>query len=163
MHLGIALLAAVDAGGYVSIWKLLPIVVLLLLWARMLTWIDKDAEAAHLPREALNTGIFLTGIIAFLAFFFIPNFWIALSVLIVALLGSVAAYLIARQQKVGLGDLTKELASLTSGVGKSKKPKEAKAGQVQLIAKGGVLVEVPKSDDPDHRSWALQPALPPWQ
>ena len=85
MHLGNAL-AAVDAGGYVSIWKLLPIIVLLFLWSRVLTWIDKDALATHLPREALNTGIFLTGIVAFIAFFFIPNFWIALTVLVVALL-----------------------------------------------------------------------------
>ena len=47
-------LLAVAVGGYVSIGKTVPVVLVLLLWARVLTWADKDAVAAHLPRTALN-------------------------------------------------------------------------------------------------------------
>ena len=48
-------------GGYVSVLKTVPVLLLILLWARLLTWVDKDAPAAHLPRTAINTA-FLAGI-----------------------------------------------------------------------------------------------------
>jgi len=42
--------AQIAGGGYVSIIKILPALLMLLLWAKLLTWADKDAVAAHLPR-----------------------------------------------------------------------------------------------------------------
>ena len=63
MHLGV-LLADIEAGGYVSIWKCVLVVLVLLIWARLLTWIDKDAVAAHLPRQGLNLGMLVAGIVA---------------------------------------------------------------------------------------------------
>ncbi len=47
----------VHAGGYVSIVKSALPLLMLLLWARMLTWADKDAVYAHLPRIPLNVAI----------------------------------------------------------------------------------------------------------
>ena len=35
-------LAEISLGPYVNYWLVLPPLVLLLIWARMLTWIDKD-------------------------------------------------------------------------------------------------------------------------
>ena len=42
------LLAAgqVEVGGYINPWKILPPLVLLFVWGRLLTWIDKDTDAA---------------------------------------------------------------------------------------------------------------------
>ena len=54
--MGLAFLAAVQVGGYVSALKTIPVILVLLLWARLLTWVDKDAPAAHLPRTAFNTA-----------------------------------------------------------------------------------------------------------
>ena len=47
MH-AMQLLAAVEVGQYVSIWKILVLVIFLLIWARLLTWMDKDAIDARL-------------------------------------------------------------------------------------------------------------------
>ena len=77
-----ALIAAVEFGGYINPFKVLPVVVLLLIFARLITWIDKDADAAHLPREMVNTGVFLAGLAGFVAFFFLPNFWVALGAMV---------------------------------------------------------------------------------
>ena len=48
MHL-MQLMAAVEVGDYINLWKLLPVLILLIIWARLLTWMDKDAIDAHLP------------------------------------------------------------------------------------------------------------------
>ena len=103
--MGLAFVAAVEVGGYVSALKALPVLLVLLLWARLLTWIDKDAPAAHLPRDGINLG-FLAGMIAgFALFFFLPTFLIAFSALLFLLIIEAGVYLGLRHQKVGLTDL----------------------------------------------------------
>jgi type II secretory ATPase GspE/PulE/Tfp pilus assembly ATPase PilB-like protein len=140
-------IAFVDTGGYVDGLKLVPILILMLLWARLLTWVDKDAEAAHLPRQILNTGILALGVAGFGLFLFLPNYWIALGSGAGAFLVSIGAYLIVRQQVVGLGDLKTELRTFAKGVVQREKKLKVKAGQVQLFAKGGRVVPAPESDD----------------
>ena len=56
------IVAAVEGGGYISLIKIVPPLILLALWARLLTWVDKDAVAAHLPRIPLNVA-FLCGMV----------------------------------------------------------------------------------------------------
>src|SRR4051794_35077392 len=65
---------AVPVGGYISIWKSVVLVVMLLIWARLLTWTDKDAEAAMLPRVTLNLSFMVGLIFALALFFFLPGF-----------------------------------------------------------------------------------------
>ena len=45
----LGLLAAVQTFGYINPWKLLPAIILLLVWVRAMTWMDKDApmRASH--------------------------------------------------------------------------------------------------------------------
>src|SRR5947199_3953950 len=94
-----ALLAdATTGGGYVSAVKAIPVIIVLMIWARLLTWIDKDSENARLPRIPLNMG-FLGGMIfAFILFFFLPNFIVALLVLLGVLIVEVGVYLLLRKQ-----------------------------------------------------------------
>jgi hypothetical protein len=40
------LLDAVQGGGYVSIVKAVPPILMLFVWCRLITWADKDAVAA---------------------------------------------------------------------------------------------------------------------
>ncbi len=56
------IVAAVEGGGYISIIKIVPPLILLVVWARLLTWADKDAVDAHLPRTPLNIA-FLGGLV----------------------------------------------------------------------------------------------------
>ena len=102
---GSVFLGVVQVGGYVSPLKTIPVLLVLLLWARLLTWVDKDSPAAHLPREGLNVA-FLGGlVVGFGLFFFLPTFLIAFPVLLFVMAVEFGAYLIIRHQKVGLADL----------------------------------------------------------
>src|SRR5579859_5438226 len=97
-------LAAVDVGGYISIGKLVPVLIILLLWARLLSWADKDAEASHMPREMINLAMLGGLILAFALFVFVPTYAIALVLFVVIFLAEVGTYLGVRNSKVGLKD-----------------------------------------------------------
>ena len=160
MHSATALMAAVDVGGYVSILKLIPVLLILFAFTRVLTWIDKDAVIAHLPRESLNTGIFAAGMIAFALFFLLPNFWLSLAALIVVPSIGIGAYLGMRQKEVGLKDLKKEFNTYAAGMVKREKKVTVKAGQVQLVGKGGAMLAPPAdTEDPDFRGYQVSQDL----
>src|SRR3954454_19360632 len=114
-------LAAVDYGSYVNIWKVVGVLVFVLLWTRLLTWIDKDALAAHLPRIPLNAGFLIGLIVAFTLFMMLPGFWLALAVFVVILMLEVAVYLVLRNQKVGLKDLGQQFNNWIKGFGGKEK------------------------------------------
>lgn len=142
-------LAQVPAGDYVSAWKALPVVVLLLLWCRLLTWADKDAIYAHLPRVPLNAGMIGGLIVAFALFFFVPNFWIALGVLVFFLLLEVGAYLGMRAKVVGLSDLSQQFNDWLRGLtSRKEKAPDAQAGQVLIQNKMGAVMPIPDAEDP---------------
>jgi type II secretory ATPase GspE/PulE/Tfp pilus assembly ATPase PilB-like protein len=144
------LAAAVQVGQYISIWKMVPILIVLLIWARLLTWADKDSVDAHLPRQPLNAA-FLGGMIAALALFLmVPGFPLALAVFMFVMVAEVATYLILRQQKVGLGDLSKQFNDWMGGFGrKGPKVVEAAVGEVMLHNKSGSTIAPPDSESPD--------------
>jgi hypothetical protein len=154
------IVATIEGGGYISLIKLAPVLIVLLLWARLLTWIDKDAPAAHLPRIGLNVG-FLSGMAAgFALFFFLPGFLVAFAALLFVLIVEVAVYLIMRNQKVGVADLKEQFREwLNSFKSKEKIAKEL-PNQVTVVGKGGVQMPVPAADDPNRPGFdAMQQAL----
>lgn len=144
-HAGV-LAAVVETGGYINILKLVPLILLLLVWARLMTWVDKDTVAAQLPRELMNTILFFAGLAGFLAFFILPNTLLAYGVLVFILLASAGTYLVVRHQQVGLKDLKKELQGILGA--QKKKKKEVKPGEVQIFTKGGNPVPAPDPEDP---------------
>src|SRR4051812_17375664 len=143
------LIAATEFGGaYISLLKLLPVVLLLLIFLRLTTWVDKDAERAHLPREILNSLVFIIGVAGFILFFFIPSFVVAISVLFGVVALDMGVYLILRSQQVGLGDLQGEFKQFLRNMGRSKpKVVEAEEGEVQFIKKNNDSLEPPAADD----------------
>src|SRR5438093_12847520 len=92
-------LAAVEVGQYVSIWKILVLVIFLLIWAKLLTWMDKDSIDAHLPRLALNTGMMLGLVCGVLFFLVLPTFLVAFSVFLFFMVVDLGFYLLLRPQK----------------------------------------------------------------
>src|SRR3954468_19639269 len=149
------LIAASDIGGaYISLLKLAPVILLLLIFLRLTTWIDKDAERAHLPREIVNSLMFIVGIAGFILFFFITSFAIAYSVLFGVVLLDIGIYMILRSQQVGLGDLKGEFKQFLSSMGRGKgKVAEAEEGEVQFIKKNNDALEPPASDDPSRAGY----------
>ena len=142
-------LAAVPYGQYLAWWKGLPFLLLLFVWARMLSWSDKDLVAAHMPRDAIN-GANLGGLMLAAALFFVlPNFFLALGVFLLVLGIEVGVYLNLRNKAVGLADLKKDFREYVQNFGKGKeKVKEAAEGVVQIFDAKGNPLERPESDDP---------------
>src|SRR5262245_3642278 len=128
MHL-MPLLAAVDVGGYISLPKLLPILIVLLIWARLMTWMDKDAIDAHLPRLVLNSVMIGVLIISVLVFLFMPSYLVAISVFLFGFIVDIAIYLGLRHQKVGLGDLSKQFKEFIHNFGRKKGEQEVKVAE----------------------------------
>jgi type II secretory ATPase GspE/PulE/Tfp pilus assembly ATPase PilB-like protein len=147
------MLAAIDTSGYVNLYKLLPVVLVLLIWARVMTWIDKDTVAAHLPRELLNLTVFCTGLLGVALFFilpaFLPGYWFGLSAMLVMFVAGIGTYLEIRRQKVGLGDLKQEFTAWAAGMFKRKPKVKVAAGQVTLATKGGAVMQPPTSEEED--------------
>src|SRR3982751_2189258 len=102
--MGLAFVAKGEVGGYVRALKALPVLLVLLLWGRFLTWVDKDAPAAHLPRDGINAGFLAGLVIGFGLFFFLPTFLIAFPVLLFVLAVEVGVYLGLRKYKDGVSD-----------------------------------------------------------
>src|SRR5438045_2011093 len=65
-------LAALPSGEFISAVKCIPPLILLALWGRLVTWIDKDAPQVLLPRQSINVGNVVGGALAFLLFFMLP-------------------------------------------------------------------------------------------
>jgi type II secretory ATPase GspE/PulE/Tfp pilus assembly ATPase PilB-like protein len=108
---------------------------------------DKDAEAAYLPREPINGGMMGGAVLAYVLFFFLPNFWIGLGILLFVFAAEIGAYLIVRHNKVGLADLKDSIRNSFTPKGKQKQHTAA-AGEVALIGKGGGVITPPLAEDP---------------
>jgi general secretion pathway protein E len=146
-------LAAADYGPYISPWKTLAVLVVLLIWARLLTWVDKDAEAAHMPRQGINTGLLAGMALAFILLLFIPGFLVAFTAFLVIFAAEIAVYLFLRNQKVGLGDLSKQFSSWVHGLTSRKKEVKAEAGEVMLISRKGTPFPAPEAESPDRAGY----------
>src|SRR5262249_12723654 len=130
------------------------------IWARLLTWFDKDAEHARLPRMTLNSA-FLPGMVAaFLLFLFVPSFALGMAVFVVVMVLELGAYLVLRAQKIGLGDLGKQFKGFLKGFGKkgSKEPKLAE-GEVMLLDKKGAPFMPPDEESPDQAAYTAAQAM----
>lgn len=154
-----ALLAdMIVGGGYVSIFKTVVLLAILLLWARLLTWADQDAPAAHLPRFQLN-GANVGGMaLAYALVFLLPmSFWLIVPIVLAIMGVEIAVYLHLRNKVAGLSDLKKQWADWKKGM--TPKKKSDAPGAVSLISKGGPL-PVPAGQSPDRAAYdAVQIAL----
>ena len=146
--MALAMLATVQTSGYINPWKLVPAFVLLLIWVRIMAWMDKDGPDAHLNREAVNTGMYAGLVLGYALFIFLPSFGLALLALILCFLADIGAYLGIRAKVVGLKDLKESLSKeFASALGRDK-PKEivAVAGAVQIINKSGTPLAPPDAE-----------------
>ncbi|HZK79869.1 MAG TPA: ATPase, T2SS/T4P/T4SS family [Humisphaera sp.] len=155
------MLAVAQGGGYISTVKVIPVLILLALWARMLTWADKDAPAAHLPRIPFNLANLCGMIIAFALFFFVPTFIVGFLVLLIIFGIEAGVYLGIRHKHVGLKDLQKQFKAFLEGFkGGEKDETKLAAGKVTIMGKDNKALPIPESDSPDRPAYdAIQNAL----
>lgn len=140
-------LAQAEPGFFINPLKLIPPVVMLLVWARLMTWADKDSTAAHLPRVPVNLGLMSVGILAFALFFLIPNFLVGTAALVFLVLLCIGGYIGLRAQKIGVKDLRKQFDTWRAGFKKESSVKEVLSA-LQLMDHKGRLVAAPESEDP---------------
>ena len=146
--------AVVSNGPYVNAIKVIPLLVILLIWTRLLTWADKDSIDARLPRLVFNLGNMTGLIVAVALFIFLPaGFLVGLIILIFVPLIEAGVYLFARNQSVGIKDLSLQFNNwLRSLLGKKKEVKEI-AGAVQLVGASGSLLAAPEAESPDAEAF----------
>ncbi len=137
----------VPVGEYISVWKVLPVLILLLIWARLLTWMDKDAPTVLLPRDLINSGMILGLIAGFGLFLMLPGFVVAFAVLFLIMAIEAGVYLGWRNSKAGLGDLQAQFKGWISTIGRKDKEIVAPQGDVLLINKAGNPLQAPPADD----------------
>lgn len=155
-----ALLGAIQGGDYINAFKLIPPLLILFVWARLLTWADKDAVDAHLPRVPLNLSFLGGFVLAFALFFLLPNFWIAFAVLLLLFGAEIGAYLHIRRKNVGLGDLRKQFDAWIKSFKSKKKNVKLEPGRVGLVMRGGGLITPPEDDSPARPAYdAVQKSL----
>lgn len=152
--------AVVPVGGYISVWKIIVVLIVLLIWARLLTWTDKDAVAAHLPRVPINIGLVGGWILGFFLFFVIPGFLFALGVLLLTMIVEAATYLTLRHQKVGLNDLQTQFSDWIHSFTDKGSKVVAAPDEVILVGSNGNPIPQPPTDAPDRAAYdAIQAIL----
>jgi general secretion pathway protein E len=147
-------------GPYISVWKVIPVLLILLVWTRLLTWVDKDSDAAHMARVPINIGLVSGWILAFFLFFILPNFFLAFAVLLVFMIAEAATYLSMRNQKVGLTDLKKQFNDWIASFGRGKGDVKLAADEVAIVGSNGNPIPTPADDAPERAGFdAIQTIL----
>lgn len=153
-----AFLATVEVGSYISIGKILPALLILMIWSRLLTWVDKDTERAHLPREVMNLGLMLGLVLGFALFLFLPTFAIGFSAYVALMLVEVGVYLGIRNSKIGLKDIKEDFKAWLASLG-GKKEVAVVAGAVTCFDKKGTAIPVPDSEAPERPAYDAMQSL----
>ena len=149
-------------GSFINGWLLIPIILLAMPWLRMMTWADKDAVNARLPRETIN-GINLAGFaLACALLVLIPNYLGALAAFILLIGVEAGIYLAWRNSTVGLADLKVQFSDWLASFGPKAKQREVTAdeGNVVLVGSDGKAISTPADDDPTRAAFdAVQSLL----
>jgi type II secretory ATPase GspE/PulE/Tfp pilus assembly ATPase PilB-like protein len=145
-------LIAVQTGGYISTIKVVPVIIVLLVWTKLLAWTDEDAQAAHLPRTGLHLLNMSGLVVAFALFFVLPTFILSFLALLVVGGAEAGIYLSLRQKKVGLKDLNKQFKKYLESY-KGKPREESTAGKVTVYGKDGKPLPIPANDSPDRPAY----------
>lgn len=152
--MGLHMLAvSMPVGQYLNGLKVIPLVLVLLVWARALSWADKDTEAARMPRDIINTFMMAGFILAFALFIFLPSFIIAFLALIAVAGVEAGVYLQMRKASVGLADLRGDFKAWIKSLGGKPKEVAEVAGLVQIVGSNGALLPAPKANTPEAESY----------
>jgi general secretion pathway protein E len=153
------LIAAVTVGQYISWWKALLLVIVLLGWGRLMTWADKDAQSVLLPRVGINLGMMVAGLLGIFLFFMLPGFPLAMLVLVGIMIVQLGGYMAVRAQKTGLKDIGDQFKDWLSSFSSGPKKVKAIAGEVMIINKQGSLLPAPDPEAPERPAYEASQSL----
>lgn len=146
-------LAAADFGPYLAWWKAVPFLLFFFVWARALTWIDKDLVKVNFHRMGINSGLMAALLLGVIAFFLLPGFLIAFGVFLFIMVASIGGYVGYRGNKVGLADLKESIAAdFSSMIGRKEKSEKdlVATGDFAFFPKAGGTIRNPDAEDPNR-------------
>ena len=150
-------LAAIEFGPYVAWWATIPFLLLLLLWARLLTWVDKDTRRVMLPRDMVNAGMMAGLLLGLAVFFLLPGLPLALGGFLVIMIASFGVYAGVRSKKADFADMQQSLKDEfigdRFGGGKNDKEETNAAGDFTFTPKSGNAIRQPDAEDPDRAGY----------
>lgn len=142
--------AAVEPAAYIALWKIVPFLFVVVVWAKLLTWVDKDAVAAHMPRERINLGLVSGFAVGAAVFFLLPlSFFVAFPAFLLVLGIEIGVYLSMRNAKVGLKDLKGEMKETFFSFAKKKDKAVAEIpDQITFFDGSNAAQPTPGAEDP---------------
>ena len=143
-----------ELGGYINGLKFIPLLLISVAWLRLMTWADKDAEDARLPREKTNLIHLGLWTLALVLCVYMPLYLIALPVYLLLFGVDIGIYLAMRNKSVGLKDLKQQFSDFYKNLGKPKELKvTASENAVVLIDRGGKAYRPPADDAPERPAY----------
>jgi type II secretory ATPase GspE/PulE/Tfp pilus assembly ATPase PilB-like protein len=130
------------SGFYISLWGLIPILGLLMLWVHTTNWADTDARGLKISHELWNSLLMFVGALGFVAVLMLPSFFLGFLVL-------VAAY------GVPLGFYIKERNDRVPDSAKVMTPRHIRGLVIRGLAKVGIHIGGGK----DGRDSAIGPPI----
>ena len=94
------LIAAVEYGGYISLWKLLLFVVAFFGWSSLVRWVFIDAQAVRTNAFTWTLAMAISGVAALWLWLLIPVFFIGLLLYLIVVGGVIMAYVTHRNSQV---------------------------------------------------------------
>ena len=153
--MSMSLLAIVEYGGYVALYKLLMVLGLFLTWMPLVNWIYMDSQAVRTDKRVWTGTIAVTGAAALWVWLLVPVFWIGFFIYVI-LVGSVAmAYVLHRNARVA--EFEKVLtADHIKGlfVNPAKKLQKASRG-LSFVTANKNDVPLPEAKSPDAEGFTL--------
>lgn len=143
------LIAAVEYGGYISLWKLLLFTLALFGWAPLVHWVFTDTQAVRTNAFTWTLAVAISGAVALLLWLIIPVFFIGLLLYLIALGGVTMAYVTHRNSRVAEFEKILSIDHLRGlFINQHKKIEKVSHGITFVTANGNeVPLPEPKSDE----------------
>ncbi len=144
-----AFLGAVPpVGGYMSVFKILGMFVLLVPWLWVAPWVQRDSKRVRAPKGLWATIILAVGAAALLVWLLLPFYAVGLALYVVAVVTALVSYVSYRNSRVE-DDEKIRLVSLLKGT--ARKETEKAVTRLILYNSDGKVVVAPteESEEPD--------------
>lgn len=165
-HASLVVAAVPPAGGvYVQPIKILVVIVLLLGWAAVIQWIDRDTDRVKTKREQWNMVVMFGGLVGFLLLLAPPwagpLYFAGLGAWLVLAGGSCLAYVIHRNGRVvpAARVLTADHFKRMFSGGEKKHTVKDRGQRVQLLDSTGKQVPLPEDQEEGEAFFAVQDFL----
>jgi type II secretory ATPase GspE/PulE/Tfp pilus assembly ATPase PilB-like protein len=94
------LVAVVDYGGYISLWKLILFVLAFFAWAPVVNWVFTDSQAVRTNTLVWTVTLAASGIVTLFLWLLIPVFFVGFLFFLIVVSGAAMAYVTHRNSKV---------------------------------------------------------------